>query len=89
MLCELGFDSLARENLREALGALSARQVKVINERFLLRTSEKAPRNSRGPWSFPGKGKADTGRVHEETQGIHVRKTRNSPIIIRGKIRRN
>ena len=34
VLSELGFDSLARENLREALGVLSARQVKVINERF-------------------------------------------------------
>ena len=34
VLSELGFDSLARENLREALGTLSARQVKVINERF-------------------------------------------------------
>ena len=34
VLSELGFDSLARDNLREALGALSARQVKVINERF-------------------------------------------------------
>ena len=34
VLCELGFHNLAKENLREALGALSARQVKVINERF-------------------------------------------------------
>ena len=34
VLSELRFDSLAKENLREALGALSARQVKVINERF-------------------------------------------------------
>ena len=34
VLCELGFESLAKENLREALGTLSARQVKVINERF-------------------------------------------------------
>ena len=34
VLCELGFDSLARENLREALETLSARQKKVINERF-------------------------------------------------------
>ena len=34
VLCELGFDSLAKENLREALGTLSARQVKVIKERF-------------------------------------------------------
>ena len=34
VLCELGFDSLARDNLREALGTLSARQAKVINERF-------------------------------------------------------
>ena len=34
VLCELGFHNLARENLREALGMLSARQAKVINERF-------------------------------------------------------
>ena len=34
VLCELGFDSLARENLHEALGTLSARQAKVISERF-------------------------------------------------------
>ena len=34
VLCELGFHNLAKENLREALGTLSARQVKVINERF-------------------------------------------------------
>ena len=75
VLSELGFGNLAKENLREALGTLSARQVKVINERFFSRTSEKAPRNSPGPWSFPGKGKADTGRIRKETQGIHVRKT--------------
>ena len=41
VLCELGFDSLARENLREALGALSARQAKVINERFLCEPPRK------------------------------------------------
>ena len=34
VLCELGFHNLAKDNLREALGTLSARQVKVINERF-------------------------------------------------------
>ena len=34
VLSEFGFHNLARENLREALGTLSARQVKVINERF-------------------------------------------------------
>ena len=34
VLSELGFHSLAKENLREALGALSTRQKKVINERF-------------------------------------------------------
>ena len=34
VLSELGFDSLAKENLREALETLSARQKKVINERF-------------------------------------------------------
>ena len=41
VLCELGFDSLARENLREALGTLSARQVKVINERFFCEPPRK------------------------------------------------
>ena len=41
VLCELGFHSLARENLREALGTLSARQVKVINERFLCEPPRK------------------------------------------------
>ncbi len=41
VLSELGFDSLARENLREALGALSARQVKVINERFFCEPPRK------------------------------------------------
>ena len=34
VLSELGFHSLARENLREALETLSARQKKVINERY-------------------------------------------------------
>ena len=34
VLGELGFDSLARENLREALEMLSTRQKKVINERY-------------------------------------------------------
>ena len=41
VLCELGFDSLAKENLREALGALSARQAKVINERFFCEPPRK------------------------------------------------
>ena len=41
VLSELGFDSLTRENLREALGTLSARQVKVINERFLCEPPRK------------------------------------------------
>ena len=41
VLSELGFDSLARENLREALGTLSARQVKVINERFFCEPPRK------------------------------------------------
>ena len=41
VLCELGLDSLAKENLREALGTLSARQVKVINERFLCEPPRK------------------------------------------------
>ena len=41
VLCELGFDSLARDNLREALGALSARQAKVINERFFCEPPRK------------------------------------------------
>ena len=40
-LSELGFDSLAKDNLREALGALSARQAKVINERFLCEPPRK------------------------------------------------
>ena len=87
-LSELGFHSLAKDNLREALGAFREAGKGDKREVF-LRTSEKAPRNSRGPWGFPGKGKADTGRIHKETQGIHGRKTRNSPTIIRGKIRRN
>ncbi len=34
MLSELRFDSLAKENLREALGTLSTREAKVINERY-------------------------------------------------------
>ena len=41
VLSELGFDSLAKENLREALGTLSARQVKVINERFFCEPPRK------------------------------------------------
>ena len=41
VLCELGFHNLARENLREALGTLSARQVKVINERFFCEPPRK------------------------------------------------
>ena len=40
-LSELGFDSLAKDNLREALGALSARQAKVINERFFCEPPRK------------------------------------------------
>ena len=75
VLCELGFHTSgegksarsSRDSFREA-GKGDKREV-------FLRTSEKAPRNSRGPWSFPGKGKADTGRIRKETQGIHVRKT--------------
>lgn len=34
VLSELRFDSLAKENLREALGTLSSREAKVINERY-------------------------------------------------------
>ena len=41
VLGELGFDSLARENLREALEMLSARQRKVINERFFCEPPRK------------------------------------------------
>ncbi len=41
MLGELGFDSLARENLREALETLSARQRKVINERYFTESPRK------------------------------------------------
>ena len=41
VLSELGFHSLARENLREALETLSARQVKVINERFFCEPPRK------------------------------------------------
>ena len=41
VLSELGFHNLARENLREALGALSARQAKVINERFFCEPPRK------------------------------------------------
>ena len=40
-LSEFGFDSLAKDNLREALGALSARQAKVINERFFCEPPRK------------------------------------------------
>ena len=40
-LSELGFDSLAKDNLREALEALSARQAKVINERFFCEPPRK------------------------------------------------
>ncbi len=41
VLSELGFHSLAKENLCKALGALSARQVKVINERFFREPPKK------------------------------------------------
>ena len=41
VLSELGFDSLARENLREALGMLSTRQKKVINERYFTEPPRK------------------------------------------------
>ena len=41
VLSDLGFDSLARENLREALETLSARQAKVINERFFCEPPRK------------------------------------------------
>ena len=41
VLGELGFHNLAKENLREALGALSARQAKVINERFFCEPPRK------------------------------------------------
>ncbi len=41
VLGELGFDSLARENLREALGTLSERQKKVINERYFTESPRK------------------------------------------------
>ena len=41
VLSELGFNSLAKDNLREALGVLSARQAKVINERFLCEPPRK------------------------------------------------
>lgn len=41
MLGELGFDSLARENLREALEMLSERQRKVINERHFTEPPRK------------------------------------------------
>ncbi len=41
VLGELGFDSLARENLREALEMLSERQEKVINERYFTEPPRK------------------------------------------------
>ena len=41
VLSELGFHSLAKENLREALEMLSARQAKVINERFFCEPPRK------------------------------------------------
>ena len=41
VLGKLGFDSLARENLREALEMLSERQKKVINERYFTEPPRK------------------------------------------------
>ena len=41
VLGEFGFDNLARENLREALETLSARQKKVINERYFTEPPRK------------------------------------------------
>jgi len=41
VLGELGFDRLARENLREALKTLSKRQKKVINERYFTEPPRK------------------------------------------------
>ena len=41
VLSELGFQSLARENLREALEMLSERQKKVINERYFTEPPRK------------------------------------------------
>ena len=41
VLGELGFDSLARENLREALKTLSERQKKVVNERYFTEPPRK------------------------------------------------
>lgn len=41
VLGELGYDSLARENLREALEILSERQKKVINERYFTEPPRK------------------------------------------------
>ena len=41
VLGELGFDSLARENLREAFEMLSERQKKVINERYFTESPRK------------------------------------------------
>ncbi len=41
VLSELGFDSLARKNLREALEMLSERQKKVINERYFTEPPRK------------------------------------------------
>ena len=40
-LSELGFDNLAKENLRKVLGTLSARQKKVINERYFTEPPRK------------------------------------------------
>ena len=55
-LSELGFDSLARENLREALESSFREAGKGNKREVFLRTSEKAPRNSQGTLEFPGKG---------------------------------
>ena len=41
VLGKLGFDSIARENLREALKMLSERQKKVINERYFTESPRK------------------------------------------------
>ena len=75
VLGELGFHSLARENLREALKTLSERQKKVINERYFTEPPRKLHEIARDLGVSPRENKADTGRIHRETQGIYCRKT--------------
>ena len=61
MLCELGSDSLAKENLREALETLSARQKKVISERFFREPPRKLHEIAKDLGVSQERVRADTG----------------------------